>query len=63
MSMLLLSPLDTRIVTVLFGGAWAPAAGSVLATSPSLPPSTLVVRTEKPAFCELLAARRRRPGR
>ena len=45
-SVLLLSPLNTRRVTVLFCGAWAPAAGSVLATSPSLPPSTLVLFTD-----------------
>ena len=51
MSMLLLSPVKTRRVTVLFGGAWVPAAGSVLPTSPSLPPSTLVLFTVNPASC------------
>ena len=30
MSTLLLSPVETACVTVLFGAAWVPAAGSVL---------------------------------
>ena len=29
------SPVEIRMTTVLFAGAWVPAAGSVLATSPS----------------------------
>ena len=63
MSTLLLSPVETRIVTVLFAAAWVPAAGSVLATSPSLPPSTLVAPHREAGLLQLASARRPRPGR